>query len=183
MEASTLSEEAEAETIDQPVDEPLEDVPELENEVLNEPVVENLETEQNEVDINVEVVETQAEVQSNKSAVIQAAGEPQPINQSCEVKSLETSYEKGDASSLAKMSHHSSTSSRATADIIRKPKSRNVSAMDSIEVKSVSSTTSSKFGMEARMFENTELWKFVRQFIPPEQESTVRQKLQGRDCE
>ena len=45
-------------------------------------------------------------------------------------------------------------------------------------MKSVSSTTSSKFGMEARMFENTELWKFVRQFIPPEQESTVRQKLQ-----
>lgn len=177
MEASTLSEEAEPETIDQPVDEPLEDVPELENEVLNEPVIENLEAEQNEV------VETQAEVQSNKSAVIQAAGEPQPINQSCEVKSLETSYEKGDASSLAKISHHSSTSSRATADIIRKPKSRNVSAMDSIEVKSVSSTTSSKFGMEARMFENTELWKFVRQFIPPEQESTVRQKLQGRDCE
>ena len=101
-----MSEEAEPETIDQPVDEPLEDVPELENEVLEQPIVDDLEVEEKENVKVIEVAENQAEVESDKSAVAKAAGEPQPINQSCEVKSLETSYEKGDASSLAKMSHH-----------------------------------------------------------------------------
>ena len=73
---------------------------------MEHPVVEDLEVEQKEDEKVIEVSENQAEVESDKSAVAKAAGEPQPINQSCEVKSLETSYEKGDASSLAKMSHH-----------------------------------------------------------------------------
>ena len=73
---------------------------------MEQPIIENLEVEQKEDEKVIEVPENQAVVESDKSAVAKAAGEPQPINQSCEVKSLETSYEKGDASSLAKMSHH-----------------------------------------------------------------------------
>ena len=73
---------------------------------MEQPIVDDLEVEEKENVKVIEVAENQAEVESDKSAVAKAAGEPQPINQSCEVKSLETSYEKGDASSLAKMSHH-----------------------------------------------------------------------------
>ena len=169
-EASTLSEEKSHHSLEiKEIPTPLES---LEEEPVQEKSKEQNEPEKFEPVMQVEEEnEPEQEIKQN------------PVNQSCEVKSLDTSYEPAPgrlshSSSLAKMSLHSDQSSRVTSDIIRRPKSRNISALDSIEVKSVSSTTSSKFGMESKMFENTELWKFVRQFIPPDQESQVRQKLQ-----
>ena len=169
QEASTLSEEKSHHSLEiKETETPIESLEE-------EPVQEKVEAENVEVEVNIEVEEPENEPDQEIKQ--------NPVNQSCEVKSLDTSYDPAPgrlshSSSLAKMSQHSDQSSRVTSDIIRRPKSRNISALDSIEVKSVSSTTSSKYGIESKMFENTELWKFVRQFIPPDQESQVRQKLQ-----
>ena len=70
---------------------------------------------------------------------------------------------------------------RRVEQVLAKPeqvlRKSNISALDSIEIKSVSSTTSSKYGMETKNFESTDLWRFVKQFIPPEQENAVRAKM------
>ena len=52
-----------------------------------------------------------------------------------------------------------------------------MSALDSIEVKSVSSTNSSKFAAESEKFQSSSLWQFVKKFIPEEQQHVIKNKM------
>ena len=107
----------------------------------------------------------------------------QIVNESCEVKSIETSKTSQKSSRNNDTVNETADSlTRRVRDVLTMPppgqsKFLSASAMDSIEVKSVSSTTSSKFGFENKQFESTDLWRFVKQFIPADQEETVKQKM------
>ena len=46
-----------------------------------------------------------------------------------------------------------------------------MSALDSIEVKSVSSTNSSKFAAECEKFQSSSYWNFVKKYIPENEQS------------
>ena len=95
-------------------------------------------------------------------------------------KSIETSKSISQANSRGGNVTNDSLT-RRVEQVLSKPepsrKNINFSALDSIEIKSVSSTTSSKYGNENKNFESTDLWQFVRQFIPPEQENAVKNKM------
>ena len=102
------------------------------------------------------------------------------INESCEVKSVETS--KSEQRNNDTVNETADSLTRRVRDVLTMPppgsgKFHSNSAMDSIEVKSVSSTTSSKFGFENKQFESTDLWRFVKQFIPADQEEIVKNKM------
>lgn len=104
------------------------------------------------------------------------------IDESCEVKSVETSKSEQKSRNNDTVNETADSLTRRVRDVLTMPPPGSKfhgsnSAMDSIEVKSVSSTTSSKFGFENRQFESTDLWRFVKQFIPADQEEIVKNKM------
>ena len=104
------------------------------------------------------------------------------IDESCEVKSVETSKSEQRSRNNDTVNETADSLTRRVRDVLTMPppgsgKFHSNSAMDSIEVKSVSSTTSSKFGFENKQFESTDLWRFVKQFIPADQEEIVKNKM------
>ena len=64
---------------------------------------------------------------------------------------------------------------RALAQNVTTPLS--LSALDSIEVKSVSSTNSSKFALESERFQQSSLWQFVKRYIPESEQHKVKTKM------
>ena len=104
----------------------------------------------------------------------------QIVNESCEVKSVETSKTSQKSRNNDTVNETADSLTRRVRDVLTMPppgSKFSTSAMDSIEVKSVSSTTSSKFGFENKQFESTDLWRFVKQFIPADQEEAVKHKM------